>query len=323
MSSKSKYDPEDIESLLLNKEFSELYKEEKAFILRHIDSEEEYNAMRKALLNITTSNNEDIPLIPDSKIKDAVMEAFETSSQRKVTWIISLNQLFANFDFYRKPAVQIAFASIILLFITYFIFIKPDNYQENSIAEKRYDKVIEDTPSETEIEDKSDINVPQEVLTESLASETKTEDVTKKDLRESDLIAMKTPIDNKKMEIHEEVYQLAEDKITTDYTYKGTSDVYSEEISTDSESRTALDAVVSGKIAESDESVISVNEIAVTETNYTRNIKKNNSTTLAGVVSKESKFGREKARRKKYKNEIRSHPLNEDAELIDILFTAL
>ena len=52
MKRKFKYDPEDLESLLLNKRFNELYPEEKEFVLRHMDSAEEDASMRKTLLSI-------------------------------------------------------------------------------------------------------------------------------------------------------------------------------------------------------------------------------------------------------------------------------
>jgi hypothetical protein len=104
-----KYDPEDIESLLLNKQFAELYPEEKEFVLRHISDEEQYNSMRKMLMEIREISQSDDLLTPDASIKKNLMAQFE--SDRKSRFTIWLNSLFAAPDlpWFRQRGFQMAF----------------------------------------------------------------------------------------------------------------------------------------------------------------------------------------------------------------------
>lgn len=110
-----KYDPEDIESLLLNKQFAELYPEEKEFVLRHISDEEQYNSMRKMLMEIREISQSDDLLTPDASIKKNLMAQFE--SERKGRFTIWLNSLFAAPDlpWFRQSGVQMAFGIGIVL----------------------------------------------------------------------------------------------------------------------------------------------------------------------------------------------------------------
>ena len=54
-----KYDPEDIESLMMHKTFSDLYPEERAFVLKHLDSELEYESMRNTLISVQSRDKSD------------------------------------------------------------------------------------------------------------------------------------------------------------------------------------------------------------------------------------------------------------------------
>ena len=49
MSDKQVYDPEDIESLLIHKEFEELYPAEKEFVLKHIEQKTRVHAKITAM----------------------------------------------------------------------------------------------------------------------------------------------------------------------------------------------------------------------------------------------------------------------------------
>jgi len=75
-----KYDPEDLESLLLHKTFGELYPEEQRFVLQYIDSEEEYNSMRATLLTI--QSNDDSPKISARpETKEQLLNLFSKQNQ--------------------------------------------------------------------------------------------------------------------------------------------------------------------------------------------------------------------------------------------------
>lgn len=110
------YDPEDIESLLLHKEFHELYPEERDFVLRHIDTEEEYIEMRNTLLAIQEFSTTQAP--PPSSVKENVMAAFHEEYAKKPRF--SLNGwLYGLFSFdrqwYRSPALQLGFVLVLVV----------------------------------------------------------------------------------------------------------------------------------------------------------------------------------------------------------------
>ncbi|NNE56464.1 MAG: hypothetical protein HKN32_10615, partial [Flavobacteriales bacterium] len=91
MDEKRKYDPEDIESLLLHKEYVELYPEEKKFVLEHMDSIEEYDSMRKTLLSIQQTEGPG-RIEPREGMKEALLAEF--ASERRGGFVIWLNSLF-------------------------------------------------------------------------------------------------------------------------------------------------------------------------------------------------------------------------------------
>ena len=123
----SKYDPEDIESLLLHKQFNELYPEEKEFVLRHLDSVEEYESMRRMLLELKNSEGTDEWLTPDPSIKKALMAEF--ARERKGRFSIWLNSLFAMPErpIYMQRGVQWSFG--VALIAGAFFFFKPSGNQ--------------------------------------------------------------------------------------------------------------------------------------------------------------------------------------------------
>ena len=123
----SKYDPEDIESLLLHKQFNELYPEEKEFVLRHLDGAEEYESMRRMLLELKNSEGTDEWLTPDPSIKKALMAEF--ARERKGRFSIWLNSLFAMPErpIYMQRGVQWSFG--VALIAGAFFFFKPNGNQ--------------------------------------------------------------------------------------------------------------------------------------------------------------------------------------------------
>jgi hypothetical protein len=114
-----KYDPEDIESLLLHKQFHELYPEEKEFVLRHVASEDEYESLRTTLFLMHDTTHQDHWEEPDPAIKANLLREF--AGEEKKGFFIWLNSLFAmptmpEIVWYRRPAVRYAFASLVVLF---------------------------------------------------------------------------------------------------------------------------------------------------------------------------------------------------------------
>jgi hypothetical protein len=140
-----KYDPEDIESLLLNKQFAELYPEEKEFVLRHLSDEEQYNSMRKMLIEIREISQSDDLLTPDTSIKKNLMAQFE--SERKGRFTIWLNSLFAAPDlpWFRQTGVQMAFGIGVVLIGVWGILQWNNNDAPVALAEVRKEENKTDT----------------------------------------------------------------------------------------------------------------------------------------------------------------------------------
>lgn len=127
MRSQEKYDPEDIESLMLHKQFHELYPEEKEFVLRHLESEDEYESMRSILIEIKDSFSNEEGHQPDRRIKSNLMKEFSTSNQRGIT--IWLNSLFvSDIPFYKRPATIVLAA--IFVGVLFFI-LSPSFFNSN------------------------------------------------------------------------------------------------------------------------------------------------------------------------------------------------
>lgn len=123
MNHMKKYDPEDIEYLMIHKQFHELYPEEKEFVLQHVEGVEEYESMRKMLLELKNSSVQDDWLTPDASLKKALMAEF--AKERKGRFSIWLNSLFAMPErpFYRQTGVQWSFGLVVIAIGT-FIFLQ-------------------------------------------------------------------------------------------------------------------------------------------------------------------------------------------------------
>lgn len=115
MKRNEKYDPEDIESLMLHKQFNELYPEEKEFVLRHLDDEQAYENMRKLLLEIREIAASDDMLTPDPSIREYLLS--ELSREKKGRFSVWLNSLFTAPDipWFRQTGTRLAFGMVILL----------------------------------------------------------------------------------------------------------------------------------------------------------------------------------------------------------------
>lgn len=115
MKEEIKYDPEDIESLLQHKAFSELYPEEKSFVLKHINNEEEYENLRTTLLEIQSIHRDQEWFDPDPQLKEELMASF--AAENKGGFLIWLNTFFRapELPIYRKPAFQLAFGLALLI----------------------------------------------------------------------------------------------------------------------------------------------------------------------------------------------------------------
>lgn len=111
MNDKDTYGPEDIEQLMLEKTFDQLYPEERSYVLQHLESESEYERMRQMLLEFSVEDEEGEDFVAPVSMRDELMEMHERkkSPPRFAIW---LNSFFAppssDTPVYRLPIVQLA-----------------------------------------------------------------------------------------------------------------------------------------------------------------------------------------------------------------------
>ncbi|WP_306643823.1 hypothetical protein [Sanyastnella coralliicola] len=128
------YDPEDIESLMKHKSFSELYADERAFVLKHIDDEDEYESMRHLLLSMSNVSSDD-GLRSRPATKEAVMAAFR--EQRKRPAWYTLNGLMSLLviperKWFLQPGLQLAALVGVILSVAILL---PSSDESNLVAE--------------------------------------------------------------------------------------------------------------------------------------------------------------------------------------------
>lgn len=162
-----KYDPEDIESLLMHKQFYELYPEEKEFVLQFIEGPEEYESMRKTLFELRNASKNGEWLDPDPSLKAELMKEFAT--ENKSGFRVWLNSLFVMPEviWYKQPAFRLAMATCVVVF-GIVIVMRNSGAEGNEIAAIKPDTVNEST-TDTVPTSKSDSS------TGSLLAENRTE----------------------------------------------------------------------------------------------------------------------------------------------------
>jgi hypothetical protein len=167
-----KYDPEDIESLLLHKQFNELYPEEKEFVLRHIENQDEYESLRKTLFEVHNSSNDSDWLEPDHSLKRDLMAEF--SREKRGRFFVWLNALFSmptvsDIPWFRRPAFQVAMVSVLLFTGGLFWYNAQKN--ETTMAEvKDNNHHIEPTETAPTVDSSAQILVAENQSKDSTAS---------------------------------------------------------------------------------------------------------------------------------------------------------
>lgn len=120
------YQPEDIEALLAEKSFRELYEEEKRFVLEHLSSPQEYEQMRETLLSIRGASGEDQSsgtLHTSPRVKEELMAAFEKErKKRAVLWWNSVSLGFRNMLRLDLPVMRLALGTVVLLLGVWVVF---------------------------------------------------------------------------------------------------------------------------------------------------------------------------------------------------------
>jgi hypothetical protein len=114
-----RYDPEDLEQMMLERSFDELLEEERAFALRHLESRAEYERMRILLHHMQQSAGNTPALEADPRVREHVLAAFR--AQQQPQWRIWLNSV-GGFLLPQRPALYwrpaLALGAVVALTIT-------------------------------------------------------------------------------------------------------------------------------------------------------------------------------------------------------------
>lgn len=136
MNTNHKYDPEDIESLLMHKQYNELFDDEREFVLQHVKNEEEYNSLRSMLFTLHDQPYQEEWLEPDPSIKKELLKEF--AAEKKGGFMVWLNSIFIlpEIKWYRRPAYQMAFATAVVLIGGIWFFAVRNEKSIDQIASK-------------------------------------------------------------------------------------------------------------------------------------------------------------------------------------------
>ncbi len=158
MTMEETYGPEDIEQLLMSKDFSELYPEEKAYVLLHMEDEAEYNSLRLMLSDLSSSEDE---IVPPAAMRDSMISMHESrhkSSSFKI-WLNSVLAVFAFPEEWKRPARQLAgVAGAIVLVVFVYQVVTPTT----STGELAYEPVSQEQSSPSVLQEESELSPPSD-----------------------------------------------------------------------------------------------------------------------------------------------------------------
>lgn len=167
MNTNQLYDPEDIESLLEHKSFNELYPEERQFVLRHIDSEREYESLRETLLTLRGLVKEGSDITPDKTIRRNVLSAFEAQHKRPGfslnSWFLVFTERFNGF----KPALAFGVLVGAIAISSYFYFANSsegETLADNHVAPRANRTMNSDGGVELEVEELEVISQDEAII---------------------------------------------------------------------------------------------------------------------------------------------------------------
>lgn len=173
------YDPEDIESLMLHKTFEDLLADEKAFVLKHIASQAEYEHLRSTLLQ-SMHNFETDDFTPPAATKEKLIAQFK-KKHRKPSFVIWLNGLFNSRiprPFYFQPYFQLAVFSGLLVVAAFLFLDRPENAP---LALEKNAPQTENLESITDLKQRIETPQEEQIISESITIE-KEESITNPDV---------------------------------------------------------------------------------------------------------------------------------------------
>lgn len=118
MERRERYDPEDLEHLLLERGYDELLEEERAFVLRHLSGRAEYESMRMLLHTVRHEEREHPPLEADPAVREHLLATFR-AQHRPRPWGIWLNSVKAALwpeqaSAFWRPALAVASLALVV-----------------------------------------------------------------------------------------------------------------------------------------------------------------------------------------------------------------
>ena len=171
------YDPEDLESLMINKSFDELLEAERVFALRHVDGAHAYTAMRSTLLAVLAqakaTHQEVTP--PSAQRKSALLDAYRAKHTAKKRLLFSLNGFTALFSNLRENRSYPVFAfSIVVVLVVGVWWVASDDLApaqrmaQMSDRETLQESAMREDGGSTEVPLREDLSAPLEENTSAL-----------------------------------------------------------------------------------------------------------------------------------------------------------
>jgi hypothetical protein len=138
-----RYDPEDLEQLMLERSFDELLGEERAFALRHLQGRAEYEQMRALLLHLQQDAGQDSALEADPAVRERVLQVFR--GQQRPQWRIWLNALGGFLvpqrpALYWRPALALCTAAVVFVGAWRLMDHRPDQTQLALVVKQDHGK---------------------------------------------------------------------------------------------------------------------------------------------------------------------------------------
>lgn len=151
------YRPEDMEALLQQKAFHELYAEEKKFVLEHLESEAEYERLRGLLLGIRSGAFPfSAPGTPDASQRTKLLDAFAAAQQqqRRPVWNFTLPQFWK----WNNSGFRYALG-ITVLVVTALFMLKTRQNEQPELVKQNTDTVIPQQVVKQQPQDTEQINL--------------------------------------------------------------------------------------------------------------------------------------------------------------------
>lgn len=162
------YEPEDLERLMRTKSFEELLPEERAFVLRHVESSEEYGQVRALMIEVEGTDH-DLYDPPAAVWKNLQREFRNQKKSLFVHWLNVLAQRWSEFTSLQRVAYTgVAFAGIAtLLALPYYkqqdAQLAPVVVAENKVSESVQPELKNSVPNVTVPAVSNDIQFNQTV----------------------------------------------------------------------------------------------------------------------------------------------------------------